>query len=216
MLTLIGQFANYNEEQLRDLLKSEKADVRFAASYVVGEKKVPLPRDVIALLSDSSLEVQQVSRRSLILLACYATGPRKSCTELTRQVNSLLKLGPEPTLNKTLIARASAKWNAWWDQNDPSLLKLTSMQALPVDNQGTNQQPKKLPAPVKRPAAVMTPEDMAHAKLNVAKMFARDGLLDKAKLRYEQILKDYPETKAASEARQLLDEMKEAPGKPAR
>src|SRR5262249_53389575 len=216
LLALIGQFSNYDEEQLRALLKSEKADERFAASYVVGEKKVPLTRDVIALLSDSSLEVQQVSRRSLILLACHATGPRKPCTELTRQVNNLLKFGPEPTFNKALIARASAKWSIWWDKNDPGLLKLGAMQVLPGDGQGSDRQHRKQPEIAKRPAALLTPEDMAHAKLNVALMFAKDGLIDKAKVRCEQILKDYPETKAASEAQQLLDKLKEAPARSTR
>jgi hypothetical protein len=208
LLALITQFSTYDEERLKGLLKSQQADERFAASYVVGENKVPLPRDMIALLGDSSPVVQQSARRSLILLAWYATGPRKPCTELTRQVNNLLRFGPEPTLNKTLIARAATKWNTWWDQNDPSLRKLTSMQSLTAGN--------ALPAPNKPAPVVMTPEDIAHTKLNVAKMFAKDGLLDKAKLRYEQIQKDYPGTAAASEATQLLDKMKESTGKSTR
>jgi hypothetical protein len=213
LLTLVAQFSSFDEEQLKGLLKSQKADERFAASYVVGEKKVPLPRELIALLSDSSPEVQQASRRSLILLACHATGPQKYCAQLTRQVNSLLKLGPAPTLNKQLVARASAKWNGWWDQNDPHLLKLTAQRGVPPDKDEATQsatvQLKTSPGIAKRPPTVWTPEDAAHAKLNVAKMLARDGLLDKAKSRYEQILKEYPETKAASEARQLLEKMKE-------
>jgi hypothetical protein len=214
LLALIKQFSNYNEEQLTALLKSEKAEERFAASYVVGENKAPLPREVITLLGDSSIEVQQVSRRSLILLACHAAGPRKSCTQLTQQVNSLLKLGPVPTKNKQLIARASARWNSWWDHNDPRLLKLTGVEQASGDKgeatQGVNPQlPKQQPEIAKGSAAVLTPEDAARAKLSLAKMLARDGLLGKAKFRYEQILRDYPQTKAASEARELLDKIKE-------
>ncbi len=42
--------------------------MRFAAAYVVGEKKVPLAREMIQMLNDNNVPVQQASRRSLILL----------------------------------------------------------------------------------------------------------------------------------------------------
>jgi hypothetical protein len=165
-------------------LKGEKAEVRFAAAYVVGENKVPLPSELIDLLSDANLDVQQVARRSLILLACRATGPSKPCAELRTQALSLLKLGPEPTADKKLITRAAEKWHVWWGDNDPVLLKLAT----------ANQK-----------AVAERAEDAAMGKLKLAKALAQEGLETKARARYGEIIKVYPTTVAAAEARELLE-----------
>ena len=47
-------------------------------------------------------------------------------------------------------------------------------------------------------------EQQAAAKLKLAKMLQKDGLVQKAKLRYQDIIKTFPNTKAAEEARTLL------------
>jgi hypothetical protein len=47
-------------------------------------------------------------------------------------------------------------------------------------------------------------EQAADAKLTLAKSLLRDGKADKARVRLEEIVKDYPESKAAEEARTLL------------
>jgi hypothetical protein len=116
---------------LKQSLKSDKVETRFAAAYVVGEKKVPLPQELIALLSDRNQDVQQVARRSLILLAYQATAkktpgqsPAKEAAAAKSQVTRLLKLGPSPTTNKSSVASATKRWKEWWEQNDPELEKL--------------------------------------------------------------------------------------------
>ncbi len=83
------------------------------------------------MLSDRNLDVQQVARRSLILLAYQATAkktpdqtPAKEAAAAKTQVNRLLKLGPSPTKNKYTIASATKRWKEWWEQNDPELEKL--------------------------------------------------------------------------------------------
>jgi hypothetical protein len=48
----------------------------------------------------------------------------------------------------------------------------------------------------------------AGRQLRLAKMLEKDGLKDKAMLRYHEIIKQFPETKAAEEARKLLDKLK--------
>ncbi len=181
---MVRQFSRYNEEQLRPLLKGQKAEARIAAAYVVGENKVPLPHELIDLLSDANLDVQQVARRSLILLACRATGPSKPCAELRTQVLTLLKFGPEPTADKKLITKAAVKWHAWWRANDPVLVKLKK----------ANQK-----------AAAERTEDLAMKKLKLAKELAEEGLETKARARYEEIIKIYPASVAAAEARELLE-----------
>jgi S1-C subfamily serine protease len=50
-------------------------------------------------------------------------------------------------------------------------------------------------------------EEEASRELKFARMFANDGLVDKAKGRCQKVLDQYPMTKAAKEARQLLDKL---------
>ena len=57
-------------------------------------------------------------------------------------------------------------------------------------------------------AAKETPDKLektAASKLELAKTLANDGKLDKAKVRFETIISTYPDTKAAVEAKVLLD-----------
>ena len=50
-------------------------------------------------------------------------------------------------------------------------------------------------------------ERLATNKLELAKTLADDGKVDKARIRFEDILKMYPKTRAAGEAKVLLDKM---------
>jgi S1-C subfamily serine protease len=71
------------------------------------------------------------------------------------------------------------------------------------------------PAPGQAPAAegddadrgVRAERDAAR-KLRLAKILAGDGLQDKATARYQEIVDSFPNTKAAEEARQLLEKVK--------
>jgi S1-C subfamily serine protease len=72
------------------------------------------------------------------------------------------------------------------------------------------------PQPAGEPSAKPQPEEGQGAqaerdatrKLKLAKMLADDGLVDKAKLRYNEIIATFPKTKAADEARQYLEKLK--------
>jgi hypothetical protein len=48
------------------------------------------------------------------------------------------------------------------------------------------------------------PEAKADAKLSLAKQLAKEGVKDKARTWYEKIIRDYPDTKAADQAKTLL------------
>jgi S1-C subfamily serine protease len=85
--------------------------------------------------------------------------------------------------------------------------------------------PKESPPPAKEvqtsasepPPAKEKPEEDAAAKaekdasrkLKLAKMLQEGGKIDSARARYQDIIKTYPKTKAAEEARQLLDKIKD-------
>jgi tetratricopeptide (TPR) repeat protein len=64
---------------------------------------------------------------------------------------------------------------------------------------------KKLVAEAKGSQDRAKAEQEAASNLKLAKMLEADGLKDKAHARYQEIVKRYPKTKAAQEARELLD-----------
>jgi hypothetical protein len=57
------------------------------------------------------------------------------------------------------------------------------------------------------PTGALRTERSAQAKLKLIKRLIDDDLKDKASLRLEQLVKQYPQTKAAAEARKLLKEL---------
>jgi S1-C subfamily serine protease len=57
------------------------------------------------------------------------------------------------------------------------------------------------------PSDAAKAEKDASRKLKLAKMLADDGLVDKAKARYQEIVEIFPNTRAAEEARHLLEKL---------
>jgi hypothetical protein len=58
---------------------------------------------------------------------------------------------------------------------------------------------------------IMASEGKAYTDLSMAQNFQSSGQLDRAKQRYEQIIKDHPNTLCAVTARAKLDEIASAP-----
>jgi hypothetical protein len=67
-----------------------------------------------------------------------------------------------------------------------------------------SDKPADKPADKPEDAAEKMERDAARL-LKLAKMLAADGLTDKAKARYQEIVKKYPSTRAAKEAKELLE-----------
>jgi S1-C subfamily serine protease len=88
---------------------------------------------------------------------------------------------------------------------------LASKKVLPkvgsaVVRAGNEEKPKEEAVPAAN-ADEEKQERMAASKLEFAKTLADDGKLDKARIRFEDIVKMYPKTRAAGEAKLLLDKM---------
>src|SRR4051794_2175436 len=64
-----------SEGELRDALKAARPEQRFAAAYVVGEKRLGWHEDLVPLLQDPSVPVRQAARRSLVILSFLALNP---------------------------------------------------------------------------------------------------------------------------------------------
>jgi len=219
----VQRVAGYDEPSLKAALKSDENSVRFAAAYVAGEKKTPLVKELIDLLADRNLVVQQAARRSLILLGCHATVPDAPCRQVASQVERLIKLGPKPTVNKKAVSTAAQRWKDWWAKNDPDMLSIQAstktddaeFQAqAPAGKAPRGERGRQTTNPVaKTPGGpsqgeAERAEQTAARRLELAKGVAEEGLEDKAREWYAEIVRLYPGTRAADEARRLLEKLK--------
>jgi hypothetical protein len=79
--------------------------------------------------------------------------------------------------------------------------------------------PKEKTEPKEKPAAKPAPEEkaeptadqkekQAYSKLDLIKQLAKDGMKDKARRRLEELIQSFPDTKAATEAKEMLEKLK--------
>jgi HEAT repeat protein len=120
-----------SEPELRATLKHRSSDRRFAAAYVVGERLLGWPEDLIPLLEDGSEAVRQAARRSLIILSFLTLNPEEARrirapqrgvpqTPLS-ELKSAVDFGPPPAAKQPARARAAKQWKQWWADQRPTL-----------------------------------------------------------------------------------------------
>jgi HEAT repeat protein len=128
-----------SEPELRATLKHRSSDRRFAAAYVVGERLLGWPEDLIPLLEDGSEAVRQAARRSLIILSFLVLNPEEAqrirspqrggpVTPLS-QLKSAVDFGPQPGANRAARAQAVKQWKEWWADQRPTLSTFASRAA---------------------------------------------------------------------------------------
>jgi HEAT repeat protein len=99
------------------------------AAYVVGEKRLRWPADLVPLLEDPSDEVRQAARRSLVILSFLdlnpeeaaliaAPNPSRPPTPLAK-LNKPADFGPAAGAGKSAQKTAVTKWTDWWAKRDP-------------------------------------------------------------------------------------------------
>lgn len=123
-----------SESELRATLKHRSLDRRFAAAYVVGERLLEWPNDLIPLLEDKSEAVRQAARRSLIILSFLALNPEEArrirspdrhgvvtpLSELTKPMD----FGPKPGTKPERWAQAAKQWREWWANSARTLVTI--------------------------------------------------------------------------------------------
>ncbi|HKB05655.1 MAG TPA: hypothetical protein VKD90_25765 [Gemmataceae bacterium] len=98
------------------------------AAYVIGERRLPWPKDLIPLLEDPSDEVRQAARRSLVILSFLelnpdeaaliaAPKPGRSPTPLAK-LNQPVDFGPAAGAGKSVQRSAVTKWTDWWAKRE--------------------------------------------------------------------------------------------------
>jgi HEAT repeat protein len=112
------------ESELRAALKHRSVDQRFAAAYVVGERLLEWPQELIPLLEDKSEAVRQGARRSLIILSFLALNPEEARRIRSPQRNGVVTplselkkpvdFGPNPGDKALARAVAAKQWREWW------------------------------------------------------------------------------------------------------
>jgi HEAT repeat protein len=98
------------------------------AAYVIGERRLPWPRDLIPLLEDPSDEVRQAARRSLVILSFLELNPQEAALiaapNPSRSPTPLAKLtkpidfGPAAGAAKAAQKAAVTKWTDWWAKRE--------------------------------------------------------------------------------------------------
>ncbi|HZY86713.1 MAG TPA: HEAT repeat domain-containing protein [Gemmataceae bacterium] len=128
-----------SEPELRATLKHRSSDRRFAAAYVVGERLLGWPEDLIPLLEDGSEAVRQAARRSLIILSFLTLNPEEARRTRSPQrggpvtplseLKSAVDFGPQPGATRSVRAKAVKEWKEWWAAQGPQLSTLDSRAA---------------------------------------------------------------------------------------
>jgi HEAT repeat protein len=117
-----------DDAELRAALMSKGADERFMAAYVIGERRLRWPTDLIPLLDDPTDLIRQAARRSLIILSFLDLNPEEATriaaggrepTPLAG-LNKPVDFGPAAGAGKSARKTAVGKWTEWWAGRDPT------------------------------------------------------------------------------------------------
>jgi rhodanese-related sulfurtransferase len=114
-----------SKDDLCGMLKSQKAEERFAAALAIGEKGLPLTSDLIQLLTDNSDPVRQAARRSLILTSYHLDAMKKANKKGAQP--SFVDFGPVPNANPMLQQQSAKAWTTWAAKNEKDLKKLEEL-----------------------------------------------------------------------------------------
>lgn len=117
------------KEDLRAALNSERAEYRFMAAYVAGERRMPWQQDFIQLLTDPTDAVRQSARRGLIILSFLALNPDEASLfeaagKTTPPVSSEpdvspVDFGPPSPGTPAAQKKAVAQWTEWFAEKRP-------------------------------------------------------------------------------------------------
>jgi hypothetical protein len=108
----LRRLAKQSKTNLQEAFKNDEPEVRAAAAWLAGDRRLTLQGDLIGLLTDPSELVRQSSRRSLVLLSMPAKSPsRAPRTTQTRGID----FGPLPGAGEDAQTTAAQQWQQWWD-----------------------------------------------------------------------------------------------------
>jgi hypothetical protein len=108
----LKRLAKQSKTSLPGYFQDSEPEVRAAAAWVAGDRRLALQSDLIGLLTDSSELVRQSARRSLVLLSMPTKTPsRVPRTGQTRGID----FGPLPGAGEAAQSVAAQQWQQWWD-----------------------------------------------------------------------------------------------------
>ncbi len=128
-----------NENELRNALLAASPEQRFAAAYVVGERRLSMQKELFERLTDNSDAVRQAGRRSLVILAFLALNPEEAkridspapgqrATPLS-QLKQPKDLGPLPGASRAVQVQCKQRWMDWWSELDQKQLRQSTIVA---------------------------------------------------------------------------------------
>jgi hypothetical protein len=119
--SLVKQVSSKSASEIKDLLQSNKPEMRFAAAVVVGDKALPLADYLVELLNDKDVLVRQAARRSLVVMSYYVDAEKKS--KLRNVKPQIVDFGPKST-TQWQVKDAQKKWKDWITANRLALAKV--------------------------------------------------------------------------------------------
>lgn len=117
---LTRELTGKGPDDIKKALRDPRVEMRWLASLVVGEKGLPLSRELMELLTDDNAHVRQAARRSLVSLSKIA---QKNSGELKKTVRNPrgVDFGPLAEGNRAAQKIAVRKWGEWFDKHSSQL-----------------------------------------------------------------------------------------------
>lgn len=125
----IRELAGKGPEAIEAALRDPKAEMRWVAALVVGERGPFRPNQLIKLLSDANPYVRQAARQGLVRLSTRVS-TREDKLRSPRSVD----FGPAPNARPSAQKAAARKWTAWFEKQkkQPSKQKTTIARQTPA------------------------------------------------------------------------------------
>jgi len=118
----MNNISKQSDESIRSLLADSKAEVRFAAAVVVGDKKLPFGSELIELFNDTDHLVVQAARRSLVVLSYHVDAAKKA--KVKGFTPKAVDYGPALGSGKAAKSASSRNWRSFITKNEKILNSL--------------------------------------------------------------------------------------------
>jgi len=126
-MNLVREMSNKPEDELKAALKDTKSENRVAAAWAVSDKKLPLQKELIEMLTDKDADVRMSARRSLIVLSFNILNPDWEAQQAALAAGKKppkpvkdpksVDYGPERDAGKSGQVSAQKKWTQWFTKH---------------------------------------------------------------------------------------------------
>jgi hypothetical protein len=116
MNELVQKMAAKDTDALAMALVDPRAEIRWAATQAIAQRRLPLQDALIERLTDPHPDVRQSARGALIQLSIAQSTKTATAQTTSRKPrgNTGVDFGPAPSASRSAQATAAKKWSEWW------------------------------------------------------------------------------------------------------